>query len=376
MANLRTPVTAALIAGACFGQSEYLAYVGGYGPGINAFRFHTANGRLTPLGMAVQTPAASFLLVHPNGHYLYAVNEMGKNEDTLSAFAIDAKTGKLSWLNTVPSRGSAPCHLALDKTGRFLAVANYASGSIAVFPVLSDGRLGESVGFSQHQGGSVNPERQKGPHAHCVVFSPDNRFLLSADLGADKVFLYRFDASSGKIEPNDPAFYVATPGSGPRHLEFHPNGQWVYLIHEMASTVTRLDYDANRGTLEREQTVSTLPESFNGANIAAEVVINAAGDRLYASNRGHNTVALFSIDGGRDGMLAAMEQTSSLGKTPRQFVLDPTGGYLLVANQDSDNLVVFRVHPKTGEVQPDGPVEKIEKPSCIAFVTPPSSPAP
>ncbi len=369
MANLRTPVTAALLAGACFGQTEYLIYVSGYGPGINAFRFHTANGRLTRLGTAVETPAASFVLVHPNGHYLYAVNEMGKSEDTVSAFSIDAKSGKLALLNTVPSRGSAPCHLSLDKTGRYLAVANYASGSIAVFPVLSDGRLGEPSGFSQHTGHSVNKKRQEGPHAHCVVFSPDNRFLLSADLGADKVFVYRFDAAIGKIQPNDPPAFADAPGSGPRHLEFHPNGQWVYLIHELASTVTRLDYDAKSGTLSASQTLSTLPEGFNGSNIAAEVAVNAAGDRLYASNRGHNSIALFSIDQARDGMLAMMEQTSSLGKTPRQFVLDPTGGYLLVANQDSNDLVVFRVHAKTGEVRPEGPIEeKIEQPSCVAFV--------
>lgn len=375
MAILRTPVTAALLAGAAFGQSEYLAYVGGYGPGISAFRFHTANGRLTRLGLAVETPAASFLVVHPNGHYLYAVNEMGKNQDTVSAFAIApdaAKTGKLTLLNTVSSRGSAPCHMSFDKTGRFLAVANYANGSVAVLPVMADGRLGEATGFDQQTGKGVNPKRQEGPHAHSVVFSPDNRFLLSADLGVDKVFVYRFDAATGKIELNNPPSLSVDPGAGPRHMEFHPNGQWLYLIEEMGSAVEFLHWDAKRGALEPGQRLSTLPENHKGSNIAAELALNAAGDRLYASNRGsdggQNSIALFSLDKER-GLMSLMEETSSLGTTPRYITFDPSGAFLLVTNQDSDNLVVFRVHPKTGELRPEGPVEeKVAKPSCLVFV--------
>jgi 6-phosphogluconolactonase len=368
MAIVRTPVTAALLASACFAQSDYLTYVGGYGPGINAFRFHSANGRLTRIGMAVETPAASYLVVHPNGHYLYAVNEMGKNDDSISAFAIDPKSGKLKLLNTVSSRGSSPCHLSIDKTGRFLAVANYANGSVAVFPIGTDGKLGEASGFDQHHGSSVNPNRQKGPHAHCVVFSPDNRFLLSADLGADKIFVYRFDAAAGAISPNTPPAFDVHPGAGPRHLEFHPNGRWVYLIDEMASTVELLHYDPASGSLDGGQTVSTLPASFTGSTTSAEIALNAAGSVLYASNRGHDSLALFHIDPER-GLLTFMEHASALGKTPRYFTLDPTGGYMLVANQDSDNLVVFTVHPTTGELRPSGPmVEKLQKPSSIVFV--------
>jgi 6-phosphogluconolactonase len=369
MAIVRTPVTAALLAGACFAQSDYLAYVGGYGPGINAFRFHSANGRMTRIGLAVETPAPSFLLVHPNGHYLYAVNETGKDQDSVSAFAIDAKGGKVTLLNTVSSRGSSPCHLALDKTGRYLAVANYSSGSIAVLQVMPDGRLGEVAGFDQQHGSSVNPARQKGPHAHSVVFSPDNRFLLSADLGTDKVMIFRFDAANGKITANDPAAFSVAPGSGPRHLEFHPNGHDLYLVNEMASTVELLHYDAARGAIDSGQTVSMLPEKFAAANIAAEIAVNAAGSVLYASNRGHNSIALFRIDGERGGMLGFMEHASSLGKTPRFFTFDPTGQYLLVANQDSDDLVVFHVHPQTGELRPEGPIVKdLPKPACIVFV--------
>jgi 6-phosphogluconolactonase len=368
MAIVRTPVTAALLAGACFAQSDYLAYVGGYGPGINAFHFHSANGRMTRIGLAVETPASSFLVVHPNGHYLYAVNEKGKNDDTISAFTIDAKSGKLTLLNTVSSRGSSPCHLALDKTGRFLAVANYSSGSVAVLHVMSDGRLGEVSGFDAQHGSSVNHERQAGPHAHSVVFSPDNRFLLSADLGTDKVMIYRFDAASGKITANDPPAFSVTPGSGPRHLEFHPNGHFLYLINEMASTVELLHYDPATGALTSGQTLSTLPEGFTATNTAAEIAINAAGSVLYASNRGDNSIALFHIDPER-GLLSFMERVSTLGKTPRFFTFDPTGQYLLVANQDSDDLVVFTVHPKTGELRPIGPIEgKLQQAACIVFV--------
>jgi 6-phosphogluconolactonase len=368
MAIVRTPVTAALLAGACFAQSDYLAYVGGYGPAINAFHFHAANGRMTRIGPAVETPAASFLLVHPNGHYLYAVNENGKNDDTISAFAIDAKSGKLTLLNTVSSRGSSPCHLGLDKTARFLAVANYSSGSVAVLHVMPDGRLGEVAGFDEQHGSSVNPERQKGPHAHSVVFSPDNRFLLSADLGTDKVMIYRFDAASGKIAANNPPGVSVGPGSGPRHLEFHPNGRFVYLINEMASTVQLLHYDPATGVLDAGQALSTLPEGFTASNTAAEIATNAAGSVLYTSNRGQDSIALFHIDGER-GLLSPMENVSTLGKTPRFFTFDPTGQYLLVANQDSDDLVVFSVHPKTGELRPTGPIEgKLQQPACIVFV--------
>ena len=368
MTIVRFPITVALFASSCFAQSDYLTFVGGYGPSINAFRFHTANGRLTRIGAAVETPSPSFLVVHPNGHYLYAANEQGKNNDTVTAFAIDSKSGKLTPLNSVSARGSSPCHLSLDRTGRYLAVANYANGSVAVLPVMSDGRLGEAVGFDQHHGSSVNRERQQGPHSHCVNFSPDNRFLLSADLGLDKIFIYRFDSATGAITPNDPPWLAVAPGAGPRHLEFHPNGRWVYAIDEMTSTVQFLHYDPARGALDAGQTLSTLPEGFKSPNTDAEIAINAAGTLLYASNRGNDSIALFNLDPER-GLLSAKEHVSTLGKTPRHFAFDPSGQYVLVTNQDSDSLAVFTVHATTGELRPAGPiVEKIQKPSCVVFV--------
>jgi 6-phosphogluconolactonase len=352
----------------CFAQSDYLVFAGGYGPGIYGLRFHGATGRLTRIGLAVESASPSFLIVHPNGRFLYAVNEAGQNDDSVSSFAIDLKSGKLTPLNRVSAHGSSPCDLALDKTGRFLAVANYANGSVAVLPVLPDGRLGDAAAFDQHHGSSVNPVRQKGPHAHSVLFSPDNRYLLSTDLGLDRIFVYRFDASTGSISLNgaEPAAVIA--GSGPRHLVFHPNGQTLYVINEMASTVALFHYDAASGALDASQTVSTLPEGFTAPNVAAEIAVNAAGSVLYASNRGHDSLALFTIDPQRF-LLEPMERVSALGKTPRNFTFDPTGQYLIVANQDSNNLVVFRVHPRTGELRPAGPiVTGVPKPSCVVFV--------
>jgi 6-phosphogluconolactonase len=367
MAMVRTLVTVMLFAGACFAQSDYLAFAGGYGPGIYGLRFHAATGRLTRIGLAIQTASPSFLIVHPNGRFLYAVNEAGHNDDSVSSFTIDLKGGKLTALNQVSARGSSPCDLALDKTGRFLAVANYANGSIAVLPVLPDGRLGEAAGFDQHHGASVDPVRQTGPHAYSVLFSPDNRYLLSADLGLDKIFVYKFDPSSGAISAGPEPVSVAA-GAGPRHLLFHPNGQTLYVVNEMASTVAAFHYDAASGALDPLQVVTTLPEGFMEPNIAAELAVNPAGSVLYASNRGRDALALFSIDPVRF-FIAPMEHVSSLGKTPRYLTFDPTGQYLIVTNQDSDNLVVFRVHPRTGELRPAAaPVAGISKPSCLVFV--------
>jgi 6-phosphogluconolactonase len=368
MAIVRVPVTAALLATACFAQSDYLAFAGGYGPGIYALRFHAASGRLTRIGLAIETASPSFLIVHPNGRFLYAVNEGGRNDDTLSAFAIDPKTAKLTAINRVSAHGSSPCDLALDKTGRFLAVANYASGNVAVFPVLPDGRLRDAVAIDQHHGSSVNPARQQGPHPYSVLFSPDNRFLLSADLGLDKIFVYRFDAATGAISSNGPAPVPVAPGSGPRHLAFHPNGQTLFVINEMASNVAVFHYDPATGALDPFQIASTLPDNFLGTNVAAELAVNPIGTILYASNRGNDTLALFTIDPQRF-MIAPMERVSSLGKAPRSFAFDPTGQFLIVANQDSDNLVVFHVHPRTGELRPTGPVVTgVPKPACIVFV--------
>jgi 6-phosphogluconolactonase len=351
--------------------AELLAFSGsnsgGGAKGIYAYRFNTVTGELKPEGLAVETPNPSFITVDTSGQFLYAVNEVN-GKGMVSAFSIDRAAARLTLINQVSSKGDGPCHLALDSTGRWLAVANYASGSVAVLPVDAGGKLGEAAGFDQHRGSGVNHARQAGPHAHEAVFSPDNRYLLAADLGLDQILIYRFDAAKGAIAPNDPPFAVLAPGSGPRHLVFHPNGKIVYALNEMASTVTAFRYDAVKGSLQDFQTVSALPAGFAQATTAGEIVVNASGTALYTSNRGHDSIALFDIQPDRF-RLAEPELTPTLGKTPRHFTLDPDGRFLLVSNQDSDDIVVFHVDPRTGELTPTKHKPMAQpRPVCLVFV--------
>jgi 6-phosphogluconolactonase len=344
--------------------AEYRVYVGGYtnggSKGIYQFHFDTATGKLTPVGLAVETRSPSFLVEHPSHRFVYAVNE---DTNSVSAFSVDRATGKLTLVNTVPSRGNGPCHLALDRTAKWLAVANYGSGSVAVTPVHDDGSLGEAAAFVQHQGSSANPQRQRGPHAHCVVFSPDNRFLLVADLGLDQILVYRFDRVKGSIAPADPASAHVAPGAGVRHLAFHPKGKALYAISEMGNTVTAFRWAAGR--LTEFQAIPTLPKDFTGTSYTAEVAVNRAGTILYGSNRGHDSIAVFTI--GPDQKLTPAGHSSTEGKYPRHFTLDPTGAWLIAANQNSGNLVVFSVDRKTGALKATG--DKLESPAavCVLF---------
>ncbi|HLK64930.1 MAG TPA: lactonase family protein [Bryobacteraceae bacterium] len=370
-----TLVATMLLTGAVANAADYLVYAGTYtkgaSKGIYAFRFQTATGKLTPIGVAAESVNPSFLVADSSHRFLYAVNEDKAGDrpgDTVSAFSIDAKSGKLTFLNQVSARGVWPCHLALDKTGKWLAVANYGSGTMALMPIQSDGRVGEATVVEKHEGSGVNHDRQEGPHAHEVVFSPDNRFLLLADLGLDKIFVYHFDAAKGTLTPAEQPFAKVAPGAGVRHMAFHPNGKVLYAINEMGSTVTAFRYDAAKGALSDFQTVSTLPASFKGSSTTAEVAVNAARTILYGSNRGHDSVAVFSIDPEKF-TLTAMDHSPTLGKTPRHFTLDPSGEYLLAANQDSNDIVVFRVHPRTGQLTPVGrPVTDAPMPVCILFI--------
>ena len=368
MTPIRTIVVAALAVPAMFAQ--YVAYFGTYtrpekSKGIYAYRFDAASGKLASAGLAAETPNPSFLAVHPNGRFLYAVNE--QSDGTVSAFAIDGASGLLKPLNRVASRGAGACHLALDKTGKWLFVANYASGSVAVFPVHEDGTLGESSGFDQHAGSSTDPNRQTGPHAHGTFVSADNRFLLVPDLGMDRVMIYRLDLAKGTLPANDPPFLKIASGLGPRHLAFHPNGRFAYVLTEMGGKVVACRFDAKRGALEAIQTADALPADYTGARSGAEIAVHPNGRFLYASLRVHNSIAVFAIDPAT-GKLTAAGRVSTGGKSPRAFAIDPTGAYLLAANQDSDRVVIFRIDPKTGALTATGEAADIPMPVSIVFV--------
>ena len=371
MANLRIYRIAAAAALWCAAAAgaDSLVYVGTYtrdgSRGIYGFRLQPKTGKLQPLGLMAKASNPSFLVVHPDKRFLYAVNEDA--DGMVSSFLIDPKSGKLTPVNQVSSKGNGPCHLALDRGGRYLAVANYGSGSVAVLPLRKDGGFEEASAFVQHEGSSVNPQRQKGPHAHAVVFSPDNRFLLAADLGADKIFIYRVDEAGGTLTAAAAPFVAVAPGAGVRHLAFHPNGRVLYSIDELASTVSAFWYNAETGALQEFQTVATLSPNYSGPSTAAEIVVNAAGTMVYGSNRGLDSLALLRIDPVRF-TLKALEFTPLLGKTPRHFALDPAGAYMVVANQDSNSLSVFKVHPRTGQIQPAGRPVSVGLPSCVVFV--------
>jgi 6-phosphogluconolactonase len=360
-------------------SGDRIMYIGTYtrppSKGIYAFRLQP-NGALTPLGaagLAAETENPSFLAVHPNQRFLYAVNEVsryeGRDAGSVSAFSIDRATGTLTLLNRVSSRGGGPCHLSIDASGKWLFVANYGGGSIAAFPLQEDGRLGEASAFFQHAGSSVNKARQSGPHGHSAVVSPDNRFVLAADLGLDRVFTYRLDAAAGGLAAGDPPFTSVAPGSGPRHLAFRPDGKFVYVLSELFSKVMAFRYDAARGTLAELQALSTLPDGFSGENSGAEIVVHPGSKFLYASNRGHDSIASFRIDAA-DGTLTALDRVSTQGKTPRNFAIDPSGRFLVAANQNSGTVVVFRIDQETGALTPTGTVVQVPSPVCVRFANP------
>jgi 6-phosphogluconolactonase len=355
------------------GQQKYLVYVGTYtdhgSKGIYAYRFDSSTGKMTSLGLAAETTEPSFLAVDPSGRFLYAVNETetynGQPTGAVSAFATQPDAGKLSLLNQVSSRGTDPAHITLDRTVKYALVANYTSGSVAVFALLKDGRLGEVTSFVQHKGSSVNPERQKGPHAHAIALSPDNRFAVVADLGLDQLLVYSFDAAKGTLG-TQPQIVKASPGAGPRHLVFSTDGRFLYMLNEMQSSVISYSYDAASGALHELQTISSLPKGFSGENTAAEIEIDPSGKFVFASNRGDDSIAVFAIES-RTGMLTHVETDSTGGKTPRNFAIDPTGSWLLAANQDSDNIVVFRIDQKTGHLSPTGDPLQVPSPVCLKF---------
>jgi 6-phosphogluconolactonase len=346
-------------------------YTGKASKGIYRCELDLATGKLEPRGLAVETANPSFLAIHPNHRFLYAVGEIsefgGKKSGAVSAFSLNPKTGELALLNQQPSGGAGPCHLVVDQQGKHVLAANYGGGSACVFPIGEDGRLGEATAFVQHRGSGTNPQRQDAPHAHSINLDPANRFAFVADLGLDKVLVYHYEADKGTLTPNDPPAVDLAPGSGPRHFAFHPSGRFAYVINELKSTITAFKYDANRGVLETLQTVSALPKDFKGKSWTAEVQVHPSGKFLYGSNRGHNSIAIFTIDS-NTGELTAVGHQGHQIKTPRNFGIDPTGTYLLVANQDSDSIVVFRIDARTGELTPTGSVAEVPMPVCVKMI--------
>jgi 6-phosphogluconolactonase len=353
---------------------KYVLYVGTYtsrgSKGIYAYSFDTVSGQLTPLGLQTEAMNPSFLVISPDREFLYAVSEISNYEDqesgSLRAYRIANKTQSLTLLNERASLGTGPCYLSMDKTGKYLLTANYHSGSIAIFSILPDGHLGEASAFVQHHGSGIDPERQEGPHTHAINVTPDNRHVLVADLGLDKLFVYNFDSTHGTIVESASPFAVMPPGSGPRHVAFHPNGLFVYVINELASRITMFSYDSGSGTLSSGQTISTLADDFVGYSNAAELQVDAEGQFLYASNRGPDTIRTFAVDSA-NGMLTPVSDVPSGGKTPHSVAIDPTGKFLLAANADSDTIVIFRIDTETGQLAPSVEMIDVRAPVCLVF---------
>jgi 6-phosphogluconolactonase len=359
---------------------ELMVYFGTFtkkgGKGIYFSRLDLATGKLSEPELAVETTNPGFLAIHPNHKFLYAVGELDspadrKTSGAINAFAIDSKSGKLTFLNQQSSSGKGPAHLVVDKSGKCVLAANYGGGSVSVVPIQKDGRLGKPTASIQHTGSSVDPQRQKEPHAHSINVDPENCFAFVADLGLDKIMIYKLDPKKGTLVANEPAFVAVTPGAGPRHFAFHPNGRFAYVINEMSCTVTAFDYDAKRGALKSLQEISTLPEGqkVEPGLSTAEVQVHPSGKFLYGSNRGHDSIAVFSIDE-KTGKLTSIQNESTQGKVPRNFGIDPTGKYLLAANQDSDTVVVFRIDQKSGNLEATGEKIEVPMPVCVKFLEP------
>lgn len=346
-------------------------YTGTEGGGIPVCELDLDSGKLSPPHIAAQTVNPSFLAIHPSRKFLYAVGEVsqldGKKTGGVSAFAIDHASGGLTRINQQSSGGAGPCYLVVDATGKNVLVANYGGGSVACLPINSDGSLRPATSFIQHHGSSVDRSRQEGPHAHSINLDPHNRFAIVADLGLDKLLVYRFDPAKGSLTPNDPPSTSLPAGGGPRHFAFHPDGRHAYANNEMSSTVSALAYDAERGVLSELQTISTLPEPTPG-NSTAETRVHPNGKFVYVSNRGHDSIAIFAVEPG-SGKLTPIGHEPTRGKTPRNFNIDPSGRYLLAANQDSGNVVAFRIDQQTGKLAPTGSEIQVPRPVCVRFLS-------
>jgi 6-phosphogluconolactonase len=350
-------------------KTQFIAYVGNYtkkteSKGIYQFRFDADTGKMSALELAGETQDPSWVVVHPSGKYLYAANETGKGS-TVSAFAIDPKTAKLTFLNSLPALGEDPCHLSFDRTGKFLLSANYTSGNVVVYPILGDGKLGEpTANVTDHGTTGPNTKRQDRSHAHWIATSSLNRFVYVSDLGVDRVLVYKFDAAKGTLSPfSDSA--TAKPGSGPRHVAWSHDARLMYVLGELDSTVTVFSNDGEKFT--SIQTIPMLPAGFSGRNDAAEIELHPSGKFLYASNRGEDSIVVYAIDP-KSGQLTLVQDVPTGGKEPRHFAIDPTGKFLLAENQNTNNIVEFRIDQATGKLTSTGEVLSVPSPICLAFL--------
>lgn len=377
LATLGFALSSVVLSVAAAATSDYHVYFGTYtngaSKGIYRARLEGASGRLSELQLAVEARDPAFLAVHPQGKFLYALDERSdpKRDSTpvgISAYALDAGSGRLTLLNQQSAGASGPCHLAVDHTGRVVLVANYAGGGSASLPIRADGSLGEPASVVAHSGRSVNPARQTAPHAHAIVVAPDNRFALVPDLGIDRVVVYQLDAARARLTLQPAGDALLPPGAGPRHLAFHPSGRFVYVINELQCTMAVYRWDAAVGALREVAIVSTLPAGtrVEPGYSTAEVVAHPSGKFLFGSNRGHNTIVTFAIDA-TTGWLTPVAHTSTQGKTPRHFAVDPSGRWLLAENQDSGTVVVFGIDASSGRLTPTGQVLEVPAPVCAVF---------
>ena len=341
-------------------------YTSGKSEGIYVYKFNSTTGSFSPVSTA-KADNPSFLAVSPDEKFVFAVNENGNDKGSIASYSFDKKTGQLVQVNKQPSGGDHPCYVNIDGSGKWVVSGNYTGGSLSVIPVMSDGKLLPATQVIEHEGQSVNKQRQEKAHVHATVFSPDYKYLFVPDLGIDKVMIYSFNQNSGRLDPSNVSFAQTEPGSGPRHLTFHPSGNYAYLMEELSGNVNVFSYH-KQGKLTSIQTISAIPSDYKGSVGSADIHVSPDGKFLYASNRGEsNTLAIFSID--QDGKLKLVGHQSTLGKTPRNFNFDPTGNFLLVANQEGNNIVIFKVDKKTGLLSPLPTQIEVPKPVCIKWAS-------
>jgi 6-phosphogluconolactonase len=343
----------------------------GPGKGFSIATFDTVTGNLSVPQFIQEAASPSFFVIDKQGKYLYSTNAVDSFQNqvsgSISAYRINPLNGNLTLLNQKSSGGQGPCYVSIDGNGKYVLAANYKGGNLSVLSIDNMGQLGKQTAFDQHTGSSVHPVRQTKAYAHCIKADPTNHFVLVTDLGVDKVYVYLFNSSDGSLKPNDPAYASLTAGSGPRHFTFHPNGKWVYVVNELANSVMVFDWDNKKGSLTEIQSISTLPADFQGTNTGAEIAVYPNGKFLYASNRGHNSIALFNINQ-TNGKLELIERVSSEGNLPRNFIFDPSNKWMIVTNHGTNNAVVFKIDSKTGKLTFTGNQQPVPYPFCIQFL--------